>query len=92
MATAFVMTVWSVAVWKTFCNPLSIDIVEQRHICRLSDKEAKWITTAGWQEAQTVWWKGQTIDRQSKMFLRLVRAAYKAMFEQNESFRTITVR
>lgn len=64
------------------------DIEEQRHICRLSGKEAKWMTTASWQEDQTVWWKGQTIDRQSKMFLRLVRAAYKAMFEQNESFRT----
>lgn len=64
------------------------DIVEQRHICRLSGKEAKWMTTASWKEDQTVWWKGQTIDRQSKMFLRLVRAAYKAMFEQNESFRT----
>ena len=64
------------------------DIEEQHHICRLSGKEAKWMTTASWQEDQTVWWKGQTIDRQSKMFLRLVRAAYKAMFEQNESFRT----
>ena len=64
------------------------DIEEQRHICRLSGKEAKWMTTAGWQEDQTVWCKWQTIDRQSKMFLRLVRAAYKAMFEQNESFRT----
>ena len=64
------------------------DIVEQRHICRLSGKEAKRMTTAVWQEDQTVWWEGQAIDRQSKMFLRLVRAAYKSMFEQNVNFRT----
>ena len=64
------------------------DIEEQRYICRLSGKEAKRMTTADWQEDQTVWWKGQTIDRQSDSFLTLVKAAYKAMFEQNESFRT----
>ncbi len=64
------------------------DIEEQRHICRLSGKEAKRMTTADWQKDQTVWWKGQMIDRQSETFLRLVKAAYKAMFEQNESFRT----
>ena len=64
------------------------DIEEQCHICRLSGKEAKRMTTADWQKDQTVWWKGQTIDRQSDSFLTLVKAAYKAMFEQNESFRT----
>ena len=64
------------------------DIEEQCHICRLSGKEAKRMTTADWQKKQAVWWKGQMIDRQSETFLRLVRAAYKAMFEQNESFRT----
>lgn len=46
------------------------------------------MTTAVWQEDQTVWWEGQAIDRQSKMFLRLVRTAYKSMFEQNMNFRT----
>ena len=82
---------WRCGVWQYggFLQSLKYkDIEEQRHICRLSGKEAKRMTTASWQEDQTVWWKGQTIDRQSKMFLRLVRAAYKAMFEQNESFRT----
>ena len=64
------------------------DIEEQRHICRLSGKEAKRMTTADWQKDQTVWWKGQTIDRQSDSFLTLVKAAYKAMFEQNESFQS----
>jgi len=34
------------------------DIVEQRHICRLSGKEPKRMTTAVWQEDQTVWWEG----------------------------------
>ena len=64
------------------------DIEEQRHICGLPGKEAKRMTTADWQEDQAVWWKGQTINRQSDSFLTLVKDAYKAMFEQNESFRT----
>ena len=54
----------------------------------MAGKEAKRMTNADWQTNQTVWWNGQAIDRQSDVFLTLIKNAYEAMFEQNECFRT----
>ena len=61
---------------------------KQRQICSMKGKNAKKMTSAGWQTDQIVWWRGVAIDRQSDDYLQLVRRAYKAMFEQNERFRT----
>lgn len=62
------------------------DRERQRQVCSMAGKEAKRMTNADWQEQQTVWWKGEAIDRQGEAFLVLVREAYTAMFEQNERF------
>ncbi|MDD6822144.1 MAG: hypothetical protein PUD84_07140 [Paraprevotella sp.] len=64
------------------------DVGKQRQVCRMTGREAKRMTNADWQTNQTVWWNGQVIDRQSDVFLTLIKNAYKAMFEQNECFRT----
>jgi 5'(3')-deoxyribonucleotidase len=61
---------------------------KQRQICSMKGKNAKKMTSTGWQTEQVVWWKGVAIDRQSEDYLRLVRQAYQAMFDQNERFRT----
>ena len=61
---------------------------KQRQVCSMKGKNAKKMTSAGWQTDQIVWWKGNAIDRQSGDYLQLVRRAYQAMFDQNERFRT----
>ena len=61
---------------------------KQRQVCSMKGKNAKKMTSAGWQTDQRVWWKGNAIDRQSGDYLQLVRRAYQAMFDQNERFRT----
>lgn len=64
------------------------DKEKQRQICSMKGRNAKKQSSRGWQTDQIVWWKGNTIDRQSKDFYDFVCAAYMAMFEQNERFRT----
>lgn len=54
----------------------------------MKGKNAKKMTSIGWQTDQIVWWNGVAIDRQSEEYGKLVRRAYQAMFEQNERFRT----
>ena len=61
---------------------------KQRQICSMKGKNAKKMTSTGWQTDQVVWWKGVAIDRQSDDYIRLVRRAYQAMFDQNDRFRT----
>ena len=63
------------------------NIDKQRQVCSMKGKNAKNMTSAHWQTDQTVWWKGSAINRQSTDFQKLIRRAYKAMFEQNERFR-----
>ena len=38
---------------------------KQRQICSMKGKNAKKMTSTGWQTDQKVWWKGNPIDRQS---------------------------
>lgn len=64
------------------------DLAKQRQICSMKGKNARKMSVTGWQTDQIVWWKGQAIDRQSDAFRSLVKSAYRAMFEQNERFRT----
>ena len=61
---------------------------KQRQICSMKGKNAKKMTSTGWQTDQVVWWRGTAIDRQSEEYVQLVRRAYQAMFDQNERFRT----
>ena len=61
---------------------------KQRQICSMKGKNAKKMTSTGWQTEQIIWWKGVAIDRQSNEYMQLVRRAYLAMFEQSERFRT----
>ena len=61
---------------------------KQRQICSMKGKNAKKMTSTGWQTDQIVWWKTNPIDRQSQDFYQFVSAAYLEMFQQNERFRT----
>lgn len=61
---------------------------KQRQICSMKGKNAKKMTSTGWQTDQIVWWKGNPIDRQSQDYYDFVSAAYLEMFQQNERFRT----
>lgn len=63
------------------------DVEKQRQVCNMTGKEAKRMTNTDWQINQTVCWKGHAINRQSEVFITLVKNAYEAMFEQNERFR-----
>lgn len=61
---------------------------KQLQLCQMKGRNAKKMTTNGWQTDQIVWWKGNAIDRQSEGFTSLVKAAYQSMFNQSERFRT----
>ncbi len=61
---------------------------KQRQICQMKGKNARKMTSTGWQTDQILWWKGHAIDRQSADYYSFVGAAYLAMFQQNERFRT----
>lgn len=61
---------------------------KQRQICSMKGGNARKMSVTSWQTDQIVWWRGQAIDRQGDEFQNLVRRAYRAMFEQNERFRT----
>ena len=61
---------------------------KQRQICQMKGRNAKKMSSTGWQTDQVVWWKGNAIDRQSDDYIAFVSAAYEAMFQQNERFRT----
>ena len=63
------------------------DINKQRQICSMKGGNARKMSVTSSQTDQTVWWKGQAIDRQSEEYQRLIRHAYQAMFEQSERFR-----
>lgn len=63
------------------------DLEKQRQICSMKGGNARKKSVTSWQTDQIVWWKGQTINRQSEEYQMLIRQAYQAMFEQNERFR-----
>lgn len=58
----------------------------QAHICTFIGKKAKFAgKSKKWWLKQTLYWKGQEINRQSTEYDDLIRRAYDAMFE-NTSF------
>ena len=62
------------------------DVAVQRQICMMSGLDAKRTSITDWQVDQTVWWKGEAIDRQSINYEALVRRAYREMFTQCSQF------
>lgn len=61
---------------------------KQRQVCSMKGGNARKQTIRSWQTDQIVWWKGVPFDRQGDAYQTLVRRAYRAMFGQNEHFRT----
>ena len=62
----------------------------QVEVCKLVGKEAKArgrSRTTAWQRVQKLWWQGVAMDRSGKEYQEFLKRAYKAMFEQSESFR-----
>lgn len=64
---------------------------KQQKICALYGVRAKRKGKWQWMESQTVYWKGQCINRHGEDFQQLVRAAFNAMFEQCSQFRDALV-
>lgn len=61
---------------------------KQRQICSMKGGNARKRSVTSWQTDQVVWWKGQTLNRQSEEYQTLIRQAYKTMFDQSERFRS----
>jgi len=63
------------------------DPEEQKQTCALVGKYAKRMSTDAWKETQTVHWKREPINRHSDEFIKLVKDAYSAMYDQCPKFR-----
>ena len=60
----------------------------QREICSLAGMKAKKSgAKKNWQRTQLLWWQGEPMKRQSKVYQDLLDEAYLAMFTQNEKAR-----
>ena len=71
-----------------FLQGLKFQSVEmQAYVCTLIGKAAKFKgKRKSWYVTQTLWWKGQPINRHSKEYQLLLNRAYNAMYQQSESF------
>jgi predicted NAD-dependent protein-ADP-ribosyltransferase YbiA (DUF1768 family) len=60
----------------------------QKHIFTLAGKKAKFAgKKKNWQRNQTLWFQGESIDRQSQEYQDLLDEAYNEMFTQNNGAR-----
>lgn len=62
----------------------------QVEVCKLVGRAAKMrgkSRNKNWQRLQTLWWKGKVYPRKSKEYGDLLMRAYRAMYDQSESFR-----
>ncbi|MCX7719607.1 MAG: hypothetical protein N2111_14560 [Candidatus Sumerlaeaceae bacterium] len=60
----------------------------QVEVCKLIGKGAKMKgMEKNWRVLQTLYWRGEAINRHSQEYQDLLDRAYNAMFEQSESFR-----
>lgn len=64
------------------------DIDRQHQICSMKGGNAKKHSVKSWQIDQIVYWKGQAISRHSEEYQELLRRVYRAMFDQNDIFRS----
>ena len=65
-----------------------LDFEKQLRVCAMKGGRAKKMSTKDWMTDQMLWWQGCPIFRHSAEFQNLIRQAYRAMYEQNERFRT----
>ncbi len=57
----------------------------QKHCCTLVGfKAKKFGAKKNWQTAQTLWWQGEAIKRDSKEYQALLDEAYEALYTTNE--------
>ena len=62
----------------------------QIEVCKLVGLAAKFRgkkRNKAWKSRQTLWWKGKAYDRRGHEYQALLDRAYRAMYEQNDSFR-----
>jgi hypothetical protein len=62
----------------------------QVEVCKLSGLAAKKrgsARTRTWQKVQTLWWRGEPLDRHGPEYQAVLDRAYRAMFEQSPAFR-----
>ena len=60
----------------------------QKEVCKLVGKAAKFRgKKKNWQRDQKLYWQGKAYQRKSQEYQDLLDRAYRAMFEQSESFR-----
>ena len=62
----------------------------QVEVCKLVGLAAKFRgkkRNKAWKSRQTLWWKGKAYDRRGPEYQDLIDRAYRAMYEQNDSFR-----
>jgi hypothetical protein len=63
----------------------------QRQLCGLVGKEAKRRGAEfdqTWQATQTLWWKGQAMERSGADYKAFLRRSYNVLFDQSKAFRT----
>ena len=63
------------------------DVEMQRQIAILKGRDARKSATTSWRATQTLWWKGQPMQRQSDEFYELLQRAYEALYQQSARFR-----
>lgn len=88
---AFVFEGVECASMEGFLQSLKFDKAHiQVEVCKLVGLAAKFRgkkRNKAWKSRQTLWWKGQAYDRRGREYQDLLDRAYRAMFEQNDSFR-----
>lgn len=68
------------------------DMELQRKICFMTACESEKYVSSEWQKGQTLWWKGEPIDRHSPEYAALIRGAYTAMYLWCGRFRDALMR
>lgn len=65
------------------------DSKEQKRICSMQGKEAQAYGQShnNWKDTQTLYWNGQSFNRNSDEYLNLVRSIFTAVYYANTSFR-----
>lgn len=77
------------ASMEGFLQGLKYKSIEmQQAVCKLVGKAAKFKgKKKAWYRTQTLYWKGVEYPRHSDAYQRLLDRAFRAMFEQSESFK-----
>lgn len=85
----FVLDGIQIASMEGFLQSLKFESADMaKYVCTLVGKAAKFKgKNKNWRVRQTLYWLGQPIKRESKEYQDLLDRAYRAMFEQSESFR-----